>query len=388
MKSTVIILGSHPRTRNEFDFTRDDCDIWVFNEAMSQGWVQRADAVFQLHREEIWRNPANRNDPGHAAWLKSGNTPVIYMHDVYDDVPMSSKYPLDEICCELLSNVSVSNGDKRYFTSSIAYAIALGIYLGYKRIEMYGVEMETNTEYQYQRDGVTFWLGIAAGNGVHVDVHSSIFDAPLYGYEGEAYLEYEVFERRAQEIEKQLPAMKADYEAKQKQAIDAYASFRQRNCDPNLVISTLMAQIDAGHKLGLMDGALQEIRRYMQKADTMKEASGGKFLFSRQEFEHSSQELARRREQAVTMANTTAGACQVQFNHAMQTKNQHRRKNVLKKFAEIAGQYIANSISVGVFTGAYQENMNMLQTLDVYIRAAGGRKSEEVLLQSGMAAGG
>ena len=116
MKDTIAIIGSHPRTRAEFDFNRGDCDIWVFNEAISNGTFTRADAVFQMHEEAIWRNPKNRNDAGHAEWLKTQNDVTVYMQDYYPDVPCSERFPLDEIA---------ERFKIRYFTSSVAYAIAL-----------------------------------------------------------------------------------------------------------------------------------------------------------------------------------------------------------------------------------------------------------------------
>jgi len=387
MRDILAIVGSHPRTRAEFDFDRTDCDIWVFNEAMSQGWVGRADAVFQMHREEIWRNPQNCNDPKHAEWLKSGNTPPIIMQDVYQDVPQSEKYPLDDVCAALLPGLTVSEGSERYFTSSIAYAIALGIYRGYASIEIYGIEMETQTEYVYQRDGVTFWMGIALGNGVGMDVHSSMFDAPLYGYQGEALLDYSMFVERASELEKLLPPIKAAYELLRNKAVDAYYQYETRGENPKAVVDTMMAQIEAGNKYGMIDGALQEIKRYIGKADTMRAEAGGKFLFARQEFEQASKRIAQKRENAITLANTAAGACQVQFQAAINTKSIAKRRKVLKKFAEIAGQYIYHSIDVGLYSGVYQENLHMLNTLDRSIRAAGGAKAEQALIEAAMAAG-
>jgi len=171
MKDTVAIVGSHPRTRLEFDFNRTDCDIWIFNEALSNGTFPRADAVFQMHVPPIWRNPANRNDAHHFEWLQEPKDGTeVYMQDQYPDVPRSVRYPLEEV---------TERFGVRHFTSSIAYALALACFKGYKRMEVYGVEMETNTEYQYQRDGVTLWLGVAMGLGIKVDAHISMFDQPL-----------------------------------------------------------------------------------------------------------------------------------------------------------------------------------------------------------------
>ena len=125
MKSTLAIIGSHSGTRGQYDWTRSDCDAWVFNEALSSSQVLRrsaeelrkrgdpikaqiqeeqafvpddgVSAVFQLHLPAIWKNPKNRNDPHHYEWLKSGNTPDIYMLEAFEEVPRAIKYPLDEV---------------------------------------------------------------------------------------------------------------------------------------------------------------------------------------------------------------------------------------------------------------------------------------------------
>ena len=85
-RHTLAIIGSHPRTREEFDFSRTDADIWMFNEAISgkgNVWAKRADVIFQLHIPAIWKNPKNRNDPGHFDWLKSQYEIPVYMQEDY-----------------------------------------------------------------------------------------------------------------------------------------------------------------------------------------------------------------------------------------------------------------------------------------------------------------
>ena len=163
---TVAIIGSHPLSRGDFDFNRTDCEIWVFNEALASDWCKRATAVFQMHTPTIWKNPLNRNDPGHAAWLMSGDTPIIYMQEKYQEVPKAVKYPLDEVI-QLLQPFNY----KKYLTSSVSQAIALTIVQGFEKIELYGIGMETETEYFYQRDCVAFWTGYAVGRGIVVDAH-------------------------------------------------------------------------------------------------------------------------------------------------------------------------------------------------------------------------
>jgi len=137
MKDTLVIIGSHPRTRDQFDFARTDCEIWMFNEAISgqhNAWAKRADAIFQMHAPAIWRNPANRNDPGHAEWLKTQTAVTVWMQDSYPDVPMCKKYPLDEI-------LSMIGGDPNHFlSSSVPQAMALAAYLNlYKLMSLFEI---------------------------------------------------------------------------------------------------------------------------------------------------------------------------------------------------------------------------------------------------------
>ena len=101
---TVIIMGSHPGTRAEYDWSRTDADVWVFNEAVlndlgkNHGFAQpdKVAAVFQLHKPVIWKNPKNRNDGNHYQWLQETDIPV-FMQEEYPEIKSSVKYPLDEI---------------------------------------------------------------------------------------------------------------------------------------------------------------------------------------------------------------------------------------------------------------------------------------------------
>ncbi len=76
-----------------------------------------------------------------------------------------------------------------YFSNTIDYAIALAIYQKFSEIALYGVNMEVDTEYSYQKPGVDFWCGVAKGRGIQVKVfgqHSTIMktkDGLLYGYD-------------------------------------------------------------------------------------------------------------------------------------------------------------------------------------------------------------
>jgi len=373
LTKTLVILGSHPGTRNEFDFTREDCEIWVFNEAMSQGWCKRADRVFQIHDPIIWRNPVNRNDPKHYEWLKSGDTPTIVMQEVYDDVPKSTAYPLEAV-------KQLGASGKHLLSSSIAEAIAMAIQEGYQKIEIYGVEMETDTEYRYQRDGVSYWIGFAEGRGIEVDWHSKTYKYPIYGYEGDIHLDYQRdFVDRLMEIAPALEVANQQYSAHVELVSKAIEQSAKTGVVPDGFETLVKEQINLGVAVGLVDGMRQEVERYKAKADTMIEATGS-FIFSRQEFEKSAQALAQAHAKAVSDTQAAGGRASAALNYALETRNKMKRAKRFEAFAGLLQVYIQEATKAGIYDGATRENIRLIQRLDALIRAAGGEKSYEVMI--------
>lgn len=370
MKHVLVIMGSHPRTRDDFDWNREDCDIVVFNEAMKQPWVKRADYVMQLHLPVIWRNPGNRNDANHYEWLKSGNTPIIWMQEEYEDVPRSKKYPLDEI---------VKLGGN-YLTSSAADAIAWGIYVGYERIEIYGVEMETNTEYQNQRPGVAYWIGFGRGAGVKIDFHGKLLDCPLYGYEGDIKLPYEYYAERTAELIKTTQEAQKEYNDSRETSNKIIESYILSGKEPERVIKLLQRQVEHAALFGLQDGARQEVSRYKDKADVQIKATGN-YLFSRQEFEFSASSFIKQRDASIITATRLAEECQKEFNVVRSTANVHKRTERMGRFIRFVQPYVQESVKVGMYDGAAKENMLFMKKLDELILMAGGSKSEEIMRQ-------
>ena len=368
MKNTLVVMGSHPRTRDEFDWAREDCDIVVFNEACKMDWVKRADYVMQMHLPVIFRNPGNRNDSNHYNWLKSGKTPIILMQEEYDDVPMSKRYPLEDVL----------KLGHRYLTSSAAYSIAFGIVEGYQRIEVYGVEMETNTEYQHQRPGVAYWIGLAKGAGVDVDFHGNLLDCPLYGYEGDIKFPYSFFDKRIKEIEIPMKQAYQIYNDACEKANDLIVGYLKTGQNHKELINLLQKQSELGSLFGLQRGAQQEIIRYKKKADVQIAATGD-HLFSRQEFEFSRATFIKDRDMAILNATDLGKKCQEQFELVMQTGNAAKKKNRMDQFTDLVAKYVEESIKVGLFDGAAKENWNLMLKLDELVRMAGGEASKEVM---------
>jgi hypothetical protein len=366
-------MGSHKGTRSEFDWAREDCDIWVFNEAPKNDWCVRADAVFQMHIPEVWRSPNNRNDANHYEWLKSGDTPTIYMMDKYDDVPKAIKYPLDEV------REMVGNFNEDYYTSSVAYAIALGIYKKYKRIEIYGVEMETQTEYYFQRGGVCFWTGIAVGRGIEIDSHMEIFrHEPMYGYEGNINVPVSYHERRISEQDKGIREAEEQFNDFRKEVDTAIAEFIVGLKDPAGVRNKVMNMSTLASQFGMHVGITKEHQRYIKKIEENEAAAGGS-LIVRQEYEQMMNVYNKAHAEKAASVQALAGQMQQIFAEAVDELNTVRRRTKMTKFTLIMNKFVDTSNQVGVFHGCRTENQKLLVEHDKMVRALGGSQSADIL---------
>ena len=116
-------------------------------------WSPRYDALFEMHDRSLFetRSGSYTDD------LITSNIPT-YMQKKHGDIPMSREYPLRK--------VSALVGD--YYGSSIAYMIALAIYLDYSEIGLWGVEL--SNDYDHQRPNLEYLLGFAKGRGIKVNV--------------------------------------------------------------------------------------------------------------------------------------------------------------------------------------------------------------------------
>ena len=376
MKDTVAIIGSYKPKESKFDWTRTDCDIWVFNETISNKTFARADLVFQMHLPVIWRNPANRNDPRHYEWLQSQTECAVIMQDVYPDVPRSEKYPIEEAI--------TLTGSDHFLSSSIAYSITLAVLRGYKQIDIYGVMMASNTEWHYQREGVAFWLGFARGRGIKVNFDNETFRCPLYGYEGEVAIPYERFGERIEELKPDIEALSKEYHAGTvniEQALKAFIQDADKDNETRL-IETIKKQCNLGEVLGVLDGARQENERYQKRADIMREAAQD-YIFSRQEFETAAARHSKTNQNAVTdwiVYGTRLELAQQQIANSPRGSNKRQKAGEL--FRETLQNYLMANNKAAIYKGAGQESYRYMEWLDKHIKAAGGAKSEAVMLEA------
>lgn len=184
---------------------------WIYN----YDFLPRIDRLFEMH--PIWiqaqsKKPEYEKPRKHWRWLQEQHPYPIYMLEYRPEVPACVPYPLDKVSRDLFGvEVEYQNhrplslewlrglfgkgargiwrGDQqiRVFGSSVDYMVGLAIYEKFRRIELYGVEMGSHTEYRYQRESLMLLIGIALARGIEIYMpeNSILFNkTKLYGLEG------------------------------------------------------------------------------------------------------------------------------------------------------------------------------------------------------------
>lgn len=397
-EKTVAIVGNHLRSRNFAPLDKKFIDIWVFNESGNVPFFSRINALFQMHLPAVWKNPLNMNDPGHEEWLKRKHPFPIYMLEQYPEVPSSVKYPLDEVVDTLLPNFR-RVGPKRtdddevikLFTSTVCYAIALAT-LRYDRIEIYGVEMDSGTEWEYQRPAVYFWLGLAGGYGkrVHIRKESSLLKAPMYGYEGDVKIPKEVYEKRILELEPVLETVKATMRSAGIRHVAMLERVKKAEGEVpedvlKKVFDTIKVHARAIIDYGKISGMLEENRRYLEKIEKMVAASGD-FLIVRQEYERTAARARETGDNFQGKMNNIGGQATLFWNALQKGKKEGASAAELEKAAEMYinmhNDFLKVCFDFGRMEGIFDENVSFLTHIDELIKAAGGEKAETAILQS------
>ena len=388
MKKTLVIMGSHSRTLKLFDWSRTDCEIWLFNEAANakdeKGNLKypKCDAVFQMHHEAIWRNPKNRSDQDHYKWLSSGKTPLIYMQDKYPDVPKSVRYPIEDVI-SLVKNVRmVVNGEEKefkYFTSSPDYALAIAALMWkngrrFESVEIVGIELETESEvYFSQRTGLGFWLGYLAAIGIPLVFNGGIFNEPMYGYEGDIAIPSKIIEKRIADLTHELGHDQEKYT----QEANAFLNGLTRLVTEDVgseVEEKLNKIIRQNEPAATLNGKIKESERYLNKAKAMESASGAS-VFAAGEFDGTRQGYGKQQLQIqmelVSFNAQIAGQLRKLLGFE---KGSEDRKKAVDEFGHMIAEFMNKNMIRFHAIGAMQDNQYYLDSCRQSLRLAKNRK--------------
>ena len=172
---TVCIVGLAPTTRDQALDEPAGEEMWCLNQGhatLSAEMLNRMTRWFQVHPYE---EMAARQRPefGHLEWLRDNKTLPVYMEEAHPDVPMSVRYPYEAVCSDL---------GGVYLTSAIAFMVALAIHEKFSVIKVYGVDMESGTEYQDQRPCMEYLFGRAIERGIKIwlPAECPLLKGPMY----------------------------------------------------------------------------------------------------------------------------------------------------------------------------------------------------------------
>ncbi len=166
----IAVCGSAVSSAGLAPFDDPTWEIWACSPA-NKG-MPRVDVWFELHNPELkireglteWLN-----------WLKQ--QPIVYMQKAYPGYVGAREFPLAAV---------MEKWGPFWWTSQLAYMLALAIEQKPKIIGLYGVDMAANSEYNQQRLGCQYFIQhIVRDSTIELVVppESDILEkAPLYGY--------------------------------------------------------------------------------------------------------------------------------------------------------------------------------------------------------------
>ena len=161
------------------------CDaVWTIN---AFGDVIKSDMIFHMDDVRIQQIRADARPESNIAamleWLKTSDVPVMTSFK-HLDYPAMQEFPLEDVLNEF---------PKAYFNSTAAYAVAYAIWLGVKKITLFGCDFTYPNAHDAEkgRACVEFWIGIACERGIEISVPktTSLLDAMytqaarFYGYD-------------------------------------------------------------------------------------------------------------------------------------------------------------------------------------------------------------
>jgi hypothetical protein len=166
----VAICGFASSSRHLIPVDNDQVEIWGLNQLYRH--IDRADRWFDIHRH--WEED-NVEGTDHPKWLRECGIPV-YMVKRDPELPTSVRFPIENSITSALD----------YFTSTVAYMLALAISEGFSKIHLYGIDLVVGTEYEVQKACVEFWLGMAHGKGIDLEIPNQsalLSQTHRYGYQ-------------------------------------------------------------------------------------------------------------------------------------------------------------------------------------------------------------
>jgi len=251
---SVALYGFAPHSREGIWQSKAD-EVWSVVWAYKYN-VPRLDRLLEIH--PVWLQAASDKPEyekvrQHWEWMKRNTTIPLYMMVKHPAVPLAVQYPIREVM-----RLVPPQRQRKVFTSSFDYLMALAILEGVERIEVYGFEMGSETEYRYQREGAAYWIAQCDAHGVELVLpdNTALLKNKLYGYEGGSMIYRQDLER----IKTQREQAKVEAFAK--------LSYLEGKMHESPDDDTLKDKWNTQYKMCLiLDGALQQMEKLIEEVD-------------------------------------------------------------------------------------------------------------------------
>lgn len=166
----ICLVGSAPSSMALAPYDSPDWEIWACSPG-TYGVARNVKRFFELHRYE----------PGQP-WFSEGYCNFLQnfpgtLYIAQEDHRLPNAEVLDW-------RYLVDKYSPYFFTSSLAWMMAMAIEEGADKIALYGVDMAATEEYGYQRAGCQYFALLAKSMGIEVGVPPEsdlLRPAPLYG---------------------------------------------------------------------------------------------------------------------------------------------------------------------------------------------------------------
>ena len=214
----VAIVGFCKPDRDWVPYGEPDLEVWGLNRGNIFMPAEQCHKWFEMHGKWIWdwelRRPGN-----HVRFLKSFHGPII-MHERFPEIPNSVAYPFLAVAADVgagatrfsETNPTVATlADAPYLSSTVAQEIALAIHMGYSEISLFGIDLNTTSEYAWQKPAVEHYLGVAIGRGIKVRLPEKcpLLAGKIYG---RGYKKPEGEQVSPEQWAERINALKAEFE--------------------------------------------------------------------------------------------------------------------------------------------------------------------------------
>src|SRR5574340_1559082 len=158
MKSVAIVGFYDPTLPAAKNTTA--AEIWFLNHGymILQDELPRCDRMFEIHKQEWFRRKELAVHEKYWEWLTQPHPFPIYLQENIPEVISGIVYPFKEICEDLFPHLLREDPSGKlirdtFMTSSASFMMAMAIHEKFERIWIYGIGMQTGTEYGYQLPG-------------------------------------------------------------------------------------------------------------------------------------------------------------------------------------------------------------------------------------------